>query len=62
AEEALGMKIAHCIPSDPARVNRAINRGVPVALYYPSATVSRSIATLTSGLNGRPREQEVSRR
>ena len=59
AEEALGMKIAHRIPSDPARVNRAINRGVPVALYYPAAKVSRSIATLATRLNGRPREQEV---
>ena len=61
AEEALGMKITHCIPNDPARVNRAINRGVPVTLYYPGATVSKSIATLTARLNGRPPGGEVDR-
>ncbi|HUT12990.1 MAG TPA: AAA family ATPase, partial [Thermoguttaceae bacterium] len=30
AEEALGMKLPHCIPHDPARMNGAINKGIPV--------------------------------
>ncbi len=53
AEEALGMKIAHYVPHDPATVNQAINKGVPVLLYYPSAKVSKSIRALTAAFNGR---------
>ena len=52
AEEALGKRLAHYIPFDPARVNKAINKGIPVALYYPSATISRRIAALAASVNG----------
>lgn len=52
AEKALGMKIHHCLPSDPARANRAINRGVPVVLHRPNAKISRSIMDLAASLNG----------
>ncbi len=53
AEEALGMKIGHYVPHDPARINRAINKGVPVVLHCPGAKVSRSIADLGASVNGR---------
>lgn len=52
AEAALGVKISHYVPNDPARVNGAINKGVPVALYYPSAKISKSIAGLAMSVNG----------
>jgi pilus assembly protein CpaE len=52
AERALGMKIQYCLPSDPARVNHAINRGVPVVLHRPNAKISRSIMDLAVNLNG----------
>lgn len=55
AERALDMKIMHYIPHDPARVNRAVNKGVPVVLQRPTAKVSRSIADLVAGVNGRRR-------
>jgi pilus assembly protein CpaE len=53
AEEALGTKILHYIPSDPATVHQAINKGVPVALYRPSAKISRKIHELAVSVNGR---------
>ena len=53
AEEALGQKIMHYIPNDPGRVNRAINKGMPVVLHRPSAKVSRSIMDLATSVNGR---------
>jgi pilus assembly protein CpaE len=53
AEESLGRKLAHFLPDDPRRINRASNNGVPVVLQCPSAKVSRSIAALTTGLEGR---------
>ena len=53
AEQALDMKIMHYIPHDPARVNRALNKGVPVTLQWPSAKVSRSIVELGASVNGR---------
>lgn len=52
AEEALGVKIVHYVPNDPASVNRSINKGVPVVLYYPSSKVSQSIVDLAYCLNG----------
>lgn len=55
AEKALDMKILHSIPNDPARVNRAINKGIPVVLQRPSAKVSRSIMDLVASVNGRHR-------
>jgi pilus assembly protein CpaE len=53
AEEALGMKILHFIPSDPGSVHQAINKGVPVALYRPSAKISRRIMDVAASVNGR---------
>jgi pilus assembly protein CpaE len=52
AEEALGMKIFHYVVHDPARANKAINKGVPLVLYYPRATVSKSILELGAAVNG----------
>jgi pilus assembly protein CpaE len=53
AEEALGIKIFHYVPDEPRTVNRANNNGVPVVLEAPSAKVSRSVARLAAGVNGR---------
>ena len=52
-EEALGMKILHYIPNDPASVNQAINKGVPVVLHRPSAKVSKVILRVAASVNGR---------
>jgi pilus assembly protein CpaE len=52
AEEALAMKIAHYLPNDPVRVNRAINHGVPVVLHRPWATISRRLRDLAMSVNG----------
>ncbi|MEE8451753.1 MAG: hypothetical protein V3R99_07550 [Thermoguttaceae bacterium] len=54
AEEALGVKLRHRIPNDPASVNRAINKGVPVVLLRPSARISKSIRNLAESVNGQP--------
>ncbi|HBI46204.1 MAG TPA: hypothetical protein DDY78_25625 [Planctomycetales bacterium] len=53
AEEALGVKIFHYVPDDPATINRANNNGVPAVLEYPSTRVSKSLAKLAHGVNGR---------
>jgi pilus assembly protein CpaE len=53
AEEALGLKVFHYVPDDPKAVNRANNLGVPVVLEAPRAAVSRSVAKLAQGVNGR---------
>jgi pilus assembly protein CpaE len=53
AEAALGMKIAHYIPNDPAVVNQAVNKGVPLVLQFPRAKVSRRIQELAASVNGR---------
>ena len=58
AEEALGVKLQHRIPNDPARINRAINKGIPVVLMKPSARVSKSIRNLAASVNGHPRRKE----
>lgn len=57
AEEALSLKLSHCIPDDPKNVNRANNRGIPVVLDRPSARVSRCLMDLSASVNGdhRPR-------
>ena len=52
-EDALGMKILHYIPNDPASVNQAINKGVPVVLHRPSAKVSKEILRVAASVNGR---------
>ena len=57
AEEALGMKFFHHIPNDPARANRAINKGIPVVLHNRSARISRSIRDLAVSVNGNYKQQ-----
>src|SRR5262249_12803082 len=39
AEEALGGKIAQCVPDDPKTVNGANNTGIPAVLKSPTAKV-----------------------
>jgi pilus assembly protein CpaE len=53
AEEALGVKVSFYVPDDPKTVNRANNSGVPVVLESPTAKVSRSLANLAAGINGK---------
>lgn len=60
AEEALGIKPRHCIPDDPARVNRAINQGMPIVLQQPRAKISKSIEKLTMSVNGHNGETRYS--
>jgi pilus assembly protein CpaE len=45
-EQALGIPIAHRIPDDPAEMNQAVNRGIPVVLGRPRAKVSKCLAKL----------------
>jgi len=52
AEDALGFRIQHFIPDDPAHVNNAINVGTPVVIQRPSAKVSRKLADLAVSVNG----------
>jgi pilus assembly protein CpaE len=52
AEQALGMKVSHFVPYDPAAVNQAINQGVPVVLHRPSAKISHNLRNLSASLNG----------
>jgi pilus assembly protein CpaE len=54
AEQALSRKIFHYVPDDPKTINLANNNGVPAVLEYPRAKVSRSVARLATGVNGRP--------
>ncbi len=53
-EDALGVKLHHCVPDDPASVNRANNHGVPVVVESPASRVSRSLVSLAASINGRP--------
>ncbi len=50
AEEVLGLKIFHYIPEDAKTVNLANNNGIPAVLDSPKASVSKSIAKLTTGV------------
>jgi pilus assembly protein CpaE len=50
AEEVLGLKIFHYIPEDAKTVNLANNNGIPAVLDSPKASVSRSFAKLTTGV------------
>lgn len=47
-EQALGVTILHYVPNDPARMNLATNKGVPVVLERPRAGVSRSLVKLAA--------------
>ncbi len=60
AEKALGAPIQYFVPHDPARVNGAINRGVPIVLHRPAARVSKSIVEVAASLNGHYGPQETS--
>jgi pilus assembly protein CpaE len=53
AEQALGVKIAHLIPTDPASVNRSGDDGVPVVTGLPRSRVSRSLTDLAASFNGK---------
>jgi len=61
AEEALGMKLPHCIPHDPARMNQAINKGIPIVLHRPSVKISRNLRDLATDLNGHHAPQDGKR-
>ncbi|MCO6458917.1 MAG: hypothetical protein J5I93_26725 [Pirellulaceae bacterium] len=50
AEKALGMKVSHVLPDDPARINRSVNNGVPVVLQHPGARISRRLVQLAGAL------------
>ncbi|MCH5376589.1 MAG: hypothetical protein JJ992_21680 [Planctomycetes bacterium] len=52
AEAALGLKVVHQIPYDPASVNLSINSGVPVVLKCRFARITRSIRALAHSVNG----------
>jgi pilus assembly protein CpaE len=51
-EAALGMKIRHQIPYDPAAVNLAINDGMPVVLRRRYSRISRCIRGVAKSVNG----------
>lgn len=53
AQEALGCKLDHFLPDDPASVNSSINSGLPVVTAKPRAKISRRLIDLASSLNGR---------
>jgi pilus assembly protein CpaE len=52
AEEALGMRIEHRLPDDPAAVNEAINLGVPSVVGFPKSKVATEMTRLTDSLLG----------
>lgn len=52
-EEALGMKIPHFVPNDPAVVHQAINKGVPIVLHRPFSKIAKSIQGVAVSVNGR---------
>ena len=51
------MKILYYVPNDPASINEAINKGVPVVLHRPSAKISRSLRELAVSVNGQCPEE-----
>ena len=50
AEKALGMKVFHCVPNDPANVNSSINKGVPLVLEHPRSKAARSYRNLADSI------------
>ncbi len=50
-EQALGVTILHYVPNDPARMNLAANKGVPVVLERPRARISKSLVKLAAQVN-----------
>jgi pilus assembly protein CpaE len=53
AEKALGMRVFHSIPNDPANVNVSINKGVPLVLERPRSKVARSYGNLADRMQQR---------
>ncbi|HEY2416053.1 MAG TPA: P-loop NTPase [Pirellulaceae bacterium] len=51
-EEALGMRIHHRLPDDPAAANEAINLGVPLVVGCPRSKVSVEMVRLADSLLG----------
>jgi pilus assembly protein CpaE len=51
-EEALGMRVTHRLPDDPAAVNEAINLGVPLIVGCPKSKVAAEITRLAESLLG----------
>lgn len=51
-EEALGMRVTHRLPDDPAAVNEAINLGVPVVVGCPKSKVATGMIRLAESLLG----------
>jgi MinD-like ATPase involved in chromosome partitioning or flagellar assembly len=58
AEEALDKKVSYYLPDDPGRVNRAINKGVPVVLRHPWSKLARSVKSMARSLNGQYAESD----
>ena len=52
AESVIGFKIAHFIPNDASSINRANNDGTPLVTMSAWSTVSRSIYSMVTSLNG----------
>ena len=52
AESVIGFKITHFIPNDASSINRANNDGVPLVTTSTWSTVSRSIYSMATSLNG----------
>jgi pilus assembly protein CpaE len=51
-EKTLGMRAFHFLPDDARRVNLANNRGIPVVLEFPAASISRKLLKIASSVNG----------
>jgi pilus assembly protein CpaE len=50
AEQALGMRVFHCVPYDPASVNSSINKGTPVVIDRPRSKAAKSFCALAERL------------
>jgi pilus assembly protein CpaE len=53
-EATLGLQIRYFVPDDSRSVNRANNRGIPVVLDSPRATISRKLMDISQSVNGYP--------
>jgi pilus assembly protein CpaE len=49
-EAVLHTQVYHQIANDPARVLRSINRGIPLLVFYPRSSASKSIQQLARNL------------
>lgn len=52
-EATLGLKVGDVIPEDAKRIERAVNRGIPIVTYWPRAAVTEKIANVAANVNGR---------